>query len=382
VALTFPFPGPPGPGEAIEILPGLHWLRFPLPLKLDHVNLWLLEDDDGLTVIDTGLADETTRGLWEGFLRTWRPPAHAGASEASAPVRRILVTHHHPDHCGLGDWVADRCGAAVVMSSAAHEAGLVLRDRQKGTDMRSTAARLAGHGLSAEAGAFLVDHAADLESLRPGLPAEFIPLADGDTVATGRYTWRVIFGQGHAPDHVCLYCADPAAARSGGAASGAASGAGAAASASAGGAGVLISGDMVLPHISTHVGSPATWLPGNPVALFHESLRRLAQLPADTLVLPGHGLPFIGLRERVAELERHHEERCRTIAGALDEPRSAAELLQVVFQRELDPLQLMLAMNEAVAHLEYMTDRGELERLAGDDGVTRYVQKDRRGRGT
>ena len=123
-------------------------------------------------------------------------------------------------------------------------------------------------------------------------------------------------------------------------------------------------------------GSPAAWLPGNPVALFQESVRRLAELPADTLVLPSHGEPFVGLRERVAELEVHHEERCRTIAGALGEPRSAAELLQVVFQRELDPLQLMLAMNEAVAHLEYMTDRGELERLAGDDGITRYVRRD------
>ena len=129
--------------------------------------------------------------------------------------------------------------------------------------------------------------------------------------------------------------------------------------------GVLISGDMVLPHISTHVGSPAAWLPGNPVALFQESVRRLAGLPADTLVLPSHGEPFVGLRERVGELESHHEERCRTIAGVLGEPRSAAELLQVVFQRELDPLQLMLAMNEAVAHLEYMTDRGEARAARG-----------------
>jgi glyoxylase-like metal-dependent hydrolase (beta-lactamase superfamily II) len=133
---------------------------------------------------------------------------------------------------------------------------------------------------------------------------------------------------------------------------------------------------MVLPHISTHVGSPATWLPGNPVALFHESVRRLADLPPDMLVLPSHGDPFVGLRERVAELELHHEARCRTIAGALGEPRSAYDLLQVVFQRELDPLQLMLAMNEAIAHLEYMTDRGELIRLAGDDGITRYVRGD------
>jgi glyoxylase-like metal-dependent hydrolase (beta-lactamase superfamily II) len=379
MALTFPFAGPPGPGELKEILPGLHWLRLPLPLKLDHVNLWLLEGDDGLTVIDTGLGDRQTRGLWETVMpMPQSPPGPLPGSPGSAgvtgsaavprttrpaPLRRIVVTHHHPDHCGLADWVAQNYGATVVMSSAAHEAGLVLRNREKGTDMRSTAARLAAHGLSPEAGAFLVKNASDFESLRPGLPQEFEPVSEGDTVATGRYSWRVVFGQGHAPDHVCLYCEDapPGIARSRGA---------------AGGAGVLISGDMVLPHISTHVGSPATWLPGNPVGLFHESIRRLADLPADTLVLPSHGDPFVGLQARVAELESHHEDRCRTIAAGLGQPRSAYELLQVVFQRELDPLQLMLAMNEAVAHLEYMTDRGELERLAADDGITRYVRRD------
>ena len=144
------------------------------------------------------------------------------------------------------------------------------------------------------------------------------------------------------------------------------------------GAGFLISGDMLLPDISTHVGSPATWLPGNPVAQFQKSVRRLAALPADTLVLPSHGVPFLGIRERVAELEAHHEQRCATMAAALGEPRSAAELLDVVFQRELDALQLMFAMNETVAHLEYMTERGQVERLEGDDGIVRYVRMDAR----
>jgi len=398
VTLTYPFPGPPAPGESLEILPGIHWVRLPLPLKLDHVNVWVLEDGDGLTVVDTGVGDEGTRALWTGMAAGAGAAGGAGADGAGAagraeaaarparsalprrPLTRILVTHHHPDHCGLADRLSEEHGAEILMSTLAHEAGLVLQRREKGTDARSTAARLAGHGLSPAAQEFLVGNETSFEMLKPGLPPDFSPLAEGDTVPTGRYSWQVIFGQGHAPDHVCLYCADPPPGAAGGA--GAPPGAGGAAAGGLGGAapekrpGVLISGDMVLPHISTHVGSPAAWLPGNPVALFHQSVRRLAELPADTLVLPSHGEPFVGLRERVAELEVHHEERCRTIAGALGQPRSAAELLQVVFQRELDPLQLMLAMNEAVAHLEYMTERGELERLAGDDGITRYVRRD------
>ncbi len=366
MALNYPFPGPPAPGESLEILPGIHWVRLPLPLKLDHVNVWVLEDGDGLTVVDTGVGDERTGAL----LRQVR------ATLPRRPFTRILVTHHHPDHCGRADRLSEENGAEVLMSAQAHEAGLVLRRLEKGTDARSTAARLAGHGLSADAQRFLVENEASFQILKPGLPPDFTPLAEGDTVSTGAYSWQVIFGQGHAPDHVCLYCADPPAA------GGAPVGAGGAAAGDLGDAarakrpGILISGDMVLPHISTHVGSPAAWLPGNPVALFQESVRRLAELPPDTLVLPSHGVPFVGLRERVAELELHHEERCRTIAAALGGPRTAAELLRVVFQRELDPLQLMLAMNEAVAHLEYMTDRGELERVAGEDGITRYVRRD------
>ncbi len=349
MALTFPWPVPPSPGEVLEVVPGLFSVRMPLPLKLDHVNVWVFDDGDGLLIIDTGIADERTIELLRQA-RTQLP---------KKPITRVLVTHHHPDHCGLADRICDEHGAELLISSQAYEAALVLQYRTEGTDAPSTAAALAKHGLSPEAQQYLVDNAAALDFLKPGMPSRNTALADGDTVSVGGYDCRVIFGQGHAPDHVCLY----------------APGAG-----PGGAGGFLISGDMLLPNISTHVGSPATWLPGNPVAQFQHSVRKLAALPADTLVLPSHGAPFYGARERVVELERHHEQRCLTLLTALGEPRSAAELLAVVFNRELDPLQLMFAMNEAIAHLEYMTDRGDLDRLDGDDGVTRYVRKDARKR--
>ena len=196
MALTYPFPGPPAPGESLEILPGIYWVRLPLPLKLDHVNVWVLEDGDGLTVVDTGVGDERTGALLRQ-VRATLPPR---------PLIRILVTHHHPDHSGLADRLSEEHGAEVLMSTLAHEAGLVLRRLQKGTDAKSTAARLAGHGLSAEAQRFLIENEASFQILKPGLPLDFTPLVEGDTISTGRYSWRVIFGQGHAPDHVCLYC--------------------------------------------------------------------------------------------------------------------------------------------------------------------------------
>lgn len=349
MALTFPWPVPPAPGEVLEVAPGLYSVRMPLPLKLDHVNIWVLDDGDGLLIIDTGIADERTRE----YLR------QAQTRLPRKPITRVLVTHHHPDHCGLADQICDEHGAELLMSAKAYEAAVVLQHRERGTDAPSTAASLAQHGLSPEAQRYLVDNAGELDALKPGMPARFTELVDGETVSVGPYEWQVIFGQGHAPDHVCLYAPGESLDGAGG---------------------VLISGDMLLPNISTHVGSPATWAPGNPVTQFQVSVRRLAALPADTFVLPSHGAPFYGARERVVELERHHEQRCITLLSALDKPHSAGELLAVVFRRELDPLQLMFAMNEAVAHLEYMVDRGDVDRLEGDDGIIRYARRIERRR--
>ncbi len=387
MGLTFPWPVPPGPGEVLEILPGVYSLRMPLPLQLDHVNLWVLEDRDGLVLVDTGIADETTPVLLRQALTRL----------GGKPVTRLVVTHHHPDHCGLADEICEEHGAELLMSAQAYEAALVLQHRRRGTDASSMAAALAKHGLVPEAQRFLADHQADFDLLKPAMPPRFTELADGDRLTVGGRELRVIFGQGHAPDHVCLYApgagegdadGDPDGRATGrpGPASGDAASVGDAAGAETGdsaaawagdaaGAGFLISGDMLLPTISTHVGSPATWLPGNPVAEFQKSVGKLAALPADTLVLPSHGAPFYGARERVVELERHHEQRCLAMLAALGEPRSAAQLLAVIFRRELDPLQLMFAMNEAIAHLEYMTDRGDVDRSEDAEGVIRYVRR-------
>ncbi len=195
MALTFPWPVPPEPGEALEVAPGLYSVRMPLPLKLDHVNVWVLDDGDGLMIVDTGIADERTPELLRQA-RTRLP---------HKPITRVLVTHHHPDHCGLADQICEEHGAELLISARAYEAALILQHRSRGTDAPSTAASLAKHGLSPQAQQFLVDHADELDVLKPGMPSRYTALADGDTVRAGSYDWQVIFGQGHAPDHVCLY---------------------------------------------------------------------------------------------------------------------------------------------------------------------------------
>ena len=231
MALIFPFPEPPAPGESLKVLPGIFWVRLPLPLKLDHVNVWVLDDGEGLTVVDTGLADEPTQTL----LR------RARAALPSRPIRRILVTHHHPDHCGLADRLCEEHGAELLMSSQAHEAALVLQRRERGTDAAATAARLAKHGLSPQAQQILVQDEPKFDKLKPGVPPDFTPLNDGDSVTIGDNSCQVIFGQGHAPDHVCLYS-------TGGAERGGPSPAGRIAETGAGGA-------VRLPHIRRYAAS-------------------------------------------------------------------------------------------------------------------------------
>jgi glyoxylase-like metal-dependent hydrolase (beta-lactamase superfamily II) len=377
--LRFPFEGVPGPGVVRRVAPGILWARMPLPLRLNHVNVWLLENGDKpasragrgaageFVAVDAGLGDDLTRSLWGQVLGA---VAGGRSGSSGAVVRRIIVTHFHPDHSGAVEWLAVRDGAEVLMSRGEHETGLASARGERSSGSWSAIERLDPHGLPEGTRRVLLASTNPFASLTPGVPETFTPLADGDLVRVGSQEWRVMVGYGHSPEHVSLYSE---------------------------GARVLISGDMLLPHISSHVGSPVTWGHGNPVAAFQRSLARTAELPDDTLVLPSHGVPFTGIRARVAALFEHHEERCDRILAAVerrgagpaaagarppaagDLPPTAGDLLEALFPKGLDPLQAILAMNETIAHLAYLEDRGDLRRVIGDDGKIRWERAGRAG---
>jgi glyoxylase-like metal-dependent hydrolase (beta-lactamase superfamily II) len=171
---------------------------------------------------------------------------------------------------------------------------------------------------------------------------------DGNAVRIDGREWRVITGYGHAPEHSALYCAE---------------------------LGVLISGDMVLPKISTNVSVWATEPNGDPLRLFLDSLDRYAKLPPSTRVLPSHGLPFHGLAARVQQLHQHHEQRLQALLAECTRPVSAADVLPVLFQRPLDAHQILFAMGEAIAHLNHLMFQGRVARDADSEGVTRFVAR-------
>jgi glyoxylase-like metal-dependent hydrolase (beta-lactamase superfamily II) len=361
----------PEPGRALEVAPGVKWIRMTLPFALDHINLWLLRDTldgrEGWTVVDCCIARDEAKAQWEQVF----------ANELDGlPVLRVIVTHMHPDHIGLAHWLCERWsgrGAGPPQAAAsplggqrhgeaasvgAHDCRLWISatdyvmarlgtQTTTGFGGDAAAAYFASHGLTdPEAVAKVRARAGYYPSLVPAVPAQSRRLLDGMVVPIGGHDWRCISGYGHAPEHIALWCET---------------------------LGVLISGDMVLPRISTNVSVYEQEPEADSLKLFLDSIDKFLPLPESTLVLPSHGRPFTGLHERIAQLHAHHEERLAEVVTACrDKPLSAYEVLPVLFQRQLDLHQTTFAMGEAVAHLNRLWHAGTLARARGEDGVWRF----------
>ncbi len=334
--LEHPWTTVPAPGATIDVVPGLRWLRMPLPFALDHINLWLLADGEGWTVVDTGVGLEPTRTAWETIFATRLD---------GRPITRVLVTHFHPDHIGNAEWLSARWRADVTCTPGEwYAAQLAWRSREP-ADVELRLVHWRAHGLREEALARLRRRGNHYPGFVPTVPETFRAIRDGDAVTIGGRRWEVITVGGHSPEHAALWCRE---------------------------ANVLISGDQVLPKITTNVSVWAEQPHGNPLRLYLDSLRRFAPLPADALVLPSHGLPFRGLHERLRRLVEHHDARLTECADALTEPRTAAELVPVLFRRELDTHQLAFAIGESLAHLHYLEADGRVVQTLGEDGLYRF----------
>ncbi|HUK04360.1 MAG TPA: MBL fold metallo-hydrolase [Burkholderiales bacterium] len=341
-APEYPFAEPPAPGATAEVAPGVHWLRMALPFALDHINLWLLEDGGGIVIVDTGLGNAPTRALWEKIFA-----ARIGARPRIDDVGRVLVTHYHPDHAGNAAWLCERTGAQLWMTrgeyltvhAALHGAAGYSAESQKKLFLANGLGEAQTNELLARGGLY--------RKLVPDFPLSHRRLFEGERIAVGGREWRVMVGYGHAPEHASLYCES---------------------------LNVLISGDMLLPRISTNVAVRPVDPWSNPLHAFLESVRRYLPLPKDVLVLPSHGMPFRGAHDRVAQLEAHHAERLRELRAACAQaPRAAADVLEVLFKRKLDTGQIFFALGEAIAHLHYLHYDGQLAREVGSDGIVRFA---------
>ena len=339
MALLTPFPQAPAAGETLEVAPGVFWLRMPLPFQLDHINLWLLRDGEGWTLIDTGFAGDDTRAAWESIL-----------GRLAGPIHRLVVTHFHPDHLGLATWLLEKTGAQLWMTAAEFLTAHAVWNEIGGHGARFMTEQFRQHGLSGELLERFAQRGSGYTRAVPALPQHYQRLLAGDRLAVDGCDWQVVVGHGHSPEHAALYCRE---------------------------LGVLISGDMLLPRISTNISVMAVTPAADALGSYLASLDTMArEIPDSTLVLPSHGLPFQGIRERVAALHAHHGERLQAVEDECEAPKSAAELLATLFPRPLDTHQTMFALGEAIAHLNHLEIAGRLSRTLGGDGVIRFARAD------
>ncbi len=307
---------------------GVWWIRMPLPFALDHINLWILEDGDGFTLVDTGYGVEATWTLWE---------RHFDGMMAGRRVKNVVVTHYHPDHLGSAAWLVQRTEAPFWMTTSEFLSAHAAHDDTAGFDRGTGLDFFARNGLDLSRFPEKMRSGNGYRRGVPEIPRRYRRLMDGDRLSIGGHDWQVITLFGHAPD-------------------------------------ILISGDQVLPRITTNVGVWGNQPEANPLAQFLTSLGKLAHLPDDALVLPSHDRVFHGVHVRIAQLHEHHVVRLARLLEGCAEPITAHQALPLLFRRTLDDHQLMFAMGEAIAHLHYLQYEGKVRRVEDENGVRRFVK--------
>jgi glyoxylase-like metal-dependent hydrolase (beta-lactamase superfamily II) len=332
----------PAPGATMEVAPGVRWIRMSLPFVLNHINLWLLRDEvegrQGWSVVDCCIARDESRAQWEQVF----------ANELQGlPILRVIVTHMHPDHIGLADWLCARWDVRMWISATDYNVARLGAMGPTAFGGDAAAAYFASHGLNdAESVERIKARSKYYPTLVPSVPRHYRRMMDADVLRIGGRDWRCISGHGHAPEHIALYCDELR---------------------------LLIGGDMMLPRISTNVSVYEVEPEADALRQFLSSIDKFRDLPEDTLTLPSHGKPFTGLHERIEQLHAHHRDRLQEVLDACAQgPQCAADVMPVMFKRPLDLHQKTFAMGEVVAHLNYLWFKDQLSRKLDADGIYRF----------
>ncbi len=333
-ALTFPQQAPEL-SAAVELAKGVFWLRVPIPFELNHINVWLLDDGDSYTLVDTGINSSRTREAWEPLLT---------GQFGDKPIKTVIVTHFHPDHFGLAGWITERFSGQYWTSEETQERTDFLLKNPADSNASARQLFYDQHGIE-NRGFFEEFLKGTLyRDIVSGSPDCSRYLRDDEKLRIGDYEWRVIMTYGHAPGHITLHCEE---------------------------LGMLISADQILPTITSNVSVHADQPEQNPLQEYLESYKRYDGLADDTLVLPSHGKVFTGIHKRITQVVEHHERMLEKVFLLCEEAPRATELVPKLFRRKLEGMNTILAFGEALAHLNYLYHEGKIQRSLSE-GVYHY----------
>ncbi|MDE0590824.1 MBL fold metallo-hydrolase [Halocynthiibacter sp. C4] len=336
--IRYPFETPPAEGEAIEVAEGVNWMRLPLPMKLDHVNVYALDDGASWTIVDTGFDTKRTRRIWEKLL---------SGPLAGKPVERVIVTHHHPDHIGLAGWFQTEFGAELVTTQTAWLSARMLTLDEQLLPTPETLTFWTRAGMDPE---ILAKRAKErpfnfVDMVAP-LPLGFTRIREGSKLTAAGRDWTVRIGNGHAPEHACLFSDSDH---------------------------LVLGGDQLLPSISPNIGVYATEPMADPLQEWLDACTHMAKFARpDQLILGGHKLPYTGLPTRLGQFVKNHEGALARLLTHLETPKTAVECFDVLFKRPIGEAEYGLALVEAVAHVNHLYLNGNITRTLEEDGAWRW----------
>lgn len=340
--LTYPWETPPEHGVPIEVAEGVLWFRLPLPMKLDHVNVYALDEGDSWTVIDTGFASKKCKAIWQRMM---------DGPLGGKPIGRVVVTHHHPDHIGLAGWLKSDFGVELVTTRTAWLTARMLTLDVQEVPNAETLAFYKLSGMDAELYAKRAsERPFNFADIVAPIPLGYTRIQEGEQIKMGGRTWDIHMGNGHAPEHATFWSQDD---------------------------NLVLAGDQILSSISPNVGVYATEPMADPIGEWLEACERLNLLVRDDhLALGGHKLPFTGLPQRMRQLIENHHSALKRLEKNIKTPKSASECFSCLFKRPIGEGEYGLALVESVAHLSHLYQTGLATRELRSDGAWVYQSKE------